>query len=103
MAASERLIGQSVALDPNRSQQIVTDFFTKTSSDLHGLGNDVEVVTALPLSGDEQNALKGQIGASNVTFNVDPSILGGVIARSGERVIDGSVRAGLNEMAGRLR
>jgi len=103
MAASERLIGQSIALDPARSQQILNDFFTKSNTNLHNLGNEVEVTTALPLNDHEKSALTQQLGAQSVNFRVDPSILGGVIARAGDTVIDGSVRAGLNDLGSRLR
>ena len=107
LAASERLIGQSLSIDQNRAHQIVTDFFTKSSSDLHNLGGNgngtVEVTTALPLNDNEKSQLTSQIGAQAVNFKVDPGILGGVIARAGDRVIDGSVRAELNELATRLR
>jgi F-type H+-transporting ATPase subunit b len=103
LAASERLIGQSLSIDQNRAQQIVSDFFTKSTADLKNLGGTVEVTTALPLNDGEKNQLTAQIGAQAVNFKVDPGILGGVIARSGDRVIDGSVRAELNELANRLR
>ena len=103
LAASERLIGQSLTIDQGRAQQIVTDFFTKSSSDLKNLGDTVEVTTALPLNDGEKKTLTKQIGAHAVNFKVDPTILGGVIARSGDRVIDGSVRAELNDLAARLR
>lgn len=101
IAAAERLIGQS--LDPSKAQQTVSDFFSRSGTDLHGLGDTVEITTALPLSPAEQSNVASQTGAANITYHVDPSIMGGVIARSGDRVIDGSVRAGLNELAARLR
>jgi len=103
LAASERLIGQSLSIDQGRAQQIVSDFFTKSTADLKNLGGTVEVTTALPLNDGEKSQLTAQIGAQAVNFKVDPGILGGVIARSGDRVIDGSVRAELNELANRLR
>jgi F0F1-type ATP synthase delta subunit len=46
--------------------------------------------------------VKKEIGNSNVTFRVDPAILGGLIIRSDERVVDGSVRRDLNTLATRL-
>jgi len=101
IAASERLIGQS--LDANRSQQIISEFFTRTSADLKGLGDTVDVTTALPLTDAEKGTIASQIGAHNITYRVDPSILGGVIVRSGDRVVDGSIRAGMTAMASRLR
>lgn len=102
LAASERLIGQT--LDQQKSTQIVNEFFSKSTTDLRQLSGDtVEVTTALPLSDAERGNLTQSIGAKSVNFKVDPSILGGVIARAGDRVIDGSVRAELNQLSARLR
>jgi F0F1-type ATP synthase delta subunit len=60
------------------------------------------VVSAMPLSDDEQARAKKEIGADDVTFVVNPAILGGLIIRSGDRVVDGSVRSGLSDLASRL-
>jgi len=101
LAAAERVIGQS--LDSQKASAIISDFFTKAPADVRNLGNDVQVTTALPLSDDETKQLQKQIGAKNVTFHVDPSILGGVILRSGDRVVDGSVRSSLQGLAAQMR
>lgn len=102
LAASERLIGQT--LDQKKSTKIVNDFFSKSSADLKQLaGDDVEVTTALPLTDAEKDNLAKTIGGKSLNFKVDPGILGGVIARAGDRVIDGSVRAELNQLSARLR
>jgi len=45
--------------------------------------------------------VKSEIGAE-ASFSVDPSILGGLIVRSGDRVVDGSVRSNLNDLATRM-
>ena len=58
MAAAERLIGQS--LDQSKSQQLISDFFSKSSADLKGLGDTVEVTTALPLTDAEKANLAKQ-------------------------------------------
>lgn len=100
VAVARRLIGES--LDQKRQSAIVSDFFTKVPAEAKKLGGDVEIVSAMPLSDDEQAKAKKEIGASNVTFTVDPSILGGLIVRSGDRVVDGSIRSSLNDLAGRL-
>lgn len=100
MAAAQHLIGSN--LDEKRQQQLVTDFFAKAPENARNLGGTVDVVSALPLSAAEQQKIKEQTGAQEINFRVDPSILGGVILRSGDRVVDGSVRAGLREMAARL-
>jgi F-type H+-transporting ATPase subunit b len=99
IAAAQRLIGES--LDEKRQRALVDDFFSKVP-DGAKMSGQVEVVSAMPLTDSEQSKVKKQIGASDVTFTVDPSILGGLIIRSADRVVDGSVRSSLNELAGRL-
>lgn len=101
VAVAQRLIGES--LDQKRQQALIDDFFSKVPAGAKSLGGHLEVVSAMPLDDKEQAKVKKEIGADDVTFSVDPSILGGLIIRSGDRVVDGSVRSGLNEMADRLR
>lgn len=49
-------------------------------------------------------ALAGRVGSRvTVTVDVDASILGGVVARVGDLVLDGSVRTQLASLAGSLR
>lgn len=100
IAAANRLIGESV--DEKKQQQIVTDFFAKAPNDVKNMGGNVEVVSALPLTDAEKNDIKSQTGADNVDYKVDPSLLGGLILRSGDKVVDGSVRSSLNAMHSRL-
>jgi len=101
IAAAERVIGQSV--DSQKAQAAIGDFFSKLPADVQNLGQEVEVVTALPLNDAEKKKIQQQTGAQNVNFRVDPSILGGVILRAGDRVIDGSARSGLNGLAQQMR
>jgi F-type H+-transporting ATPase subunit b len=101
MAVAQRLIGE--ALDAKRQQVLIDDFFAKVPEGAKSLGGSVEVISAMPLSAKEQTKVKKEIGADNVTFRVDPDILGGLVIRSEDRVVDGSVRSGLTEMAGLLR
>ncbi len=100
IAVAERLIGES--LDSKRQQALINDFFSKVPADARALGGDVEVISAMPLEEKEQAAVRKEVGAKNVTFSVDPSILGGLIVRSSDRVVDGSVRSGLTDLASRL-
>jgi len=63
----------------------------------------VEVVTALPLADDQRQALVAKLRVqygSNLAFDyrVDPTILGGMIVRVGDRLIDGSVASKLAAM-----
>jgi len=101
VAMSQRLIGAS--LDEQRQQALVSDFFAKVPADARSLTGKVEVISAMPLSAQEQASVKQQVGASDVTFSVDPSILGGLVLRSEDHVVDGSVRSNLTELAGRLQ
>ena len=62
-----------------------------------------EVVTAVTLNAQEQEKveelLEGIVGMKvRLSSFVEPRILGGLIARVGDRVIDGSVRTKLEEM-----
>lgn len=100
-AMSQRIIGET--LDEKRQSALVSNFFAQVPAEAKALGGNVEVISAMPLSDAEQNSVKGQISADNVTFSVDPSILGGLILRTESRVVDGSVRSNLSELAGTLR
>ncbi len=70
---------------------------------------DVEIISAYPLDDaqDQQTlvrALERRFRrAVNITFHVDPDLIGGAVVRVGDVVIDGSVRAGLAQMATELR
>ncbi len=101
VAMSQRLIGAS--LDEQRQQALVSDFFAKVPANARSLSGHVEVVSAMPLSDDEKARVTKEIGAKDVTFSIDPSILGGLVLRTEDHVVDGSVRSNLTELAGRLR
>jgi F-type H+-transporting ATPase subunit delta len=62
-----------------------------------------EVTTAVPLSDAHRTALAAALGKAvdrevTVTERVDPSIIGGVIARVGSVVFDGSVTRQIERM-----
>lgn len=62
-----------------------------------------EVRSAIPLDDDQQRRLAAALSARtgqtvSVKVNVDPSILGGIIATIGDTVIDGSVRRRLEQL-----
>jgi F-type H+-transporting ATPase subunit b len=102
VAVAQRLIGES--LDGKRQQALISDFFAKVPEQARQMsGQRVEVVSAMPLSPEEQQRVKSETGAADMTFSVDPDILGGLILRTQDRVVDGSVRSNLSELAGRLR
>jgi F0F1-type ATP synthase delta subunit len=47
--------------------------------------------------------VKKVTGASTIDNKVEPAILGGLILRAGDKVVDGSVRGDLSSLAGQLR
>lgn len=100
IAAAQKLVGE--ALDEKRQHALIDEFFSGVKSGkvvlLEGAdfkGESAEVTSALPLSAGEQDSVKKDVlsraGAQAVTFRVDPSILGGLVIRVGDKVLDGSV------------
>ncbi len=109
MAAAQRLIGE--ALDEKRQHQLINEFFSGVQAgkvvvleDATGLtGASAEITSALPLTADEQESVKKDVlsklgSQTTVAFRVDPSILGGIIVRVGDKVLDGSVSGQLETM-----
>ena len=69
---------------------------------------NVEVISAYPIEADQKQiltqALEKHFGrAVNVTIQLDQDLIGGAIVHIGDVVIDGSLRAGLTQMANELR
>lgn len=67
-----------------------------------------EVVSAVPLAEGDVERIKGALAAmagADVTLKVkeDPSLIGGVVARIGDLVLDGSVRTQLETLKDSLR
>jgi F-type H+-transporting ATPase subunit delta len=63
----------------------------------------VEVVTAVPLADDQRQTLETRLRAQYGTaliyeYRIDPAILGGMIVRVGDQLIDGSVATRLAAM-----
>ena len=64
-------------------------------------GAKAEVTSALPLALDEQVAIRADLatrGTLDVDFKVDPRILGGLVVRVGDRVVDASVSGQLESL-----
>lgn len=112
MAATHRLVGET--LDEKRQRALLDEFFTGTKAgkivvldDVSLKGESAEVTSALPLSPDEQTRIKttlfSKVSAQAVSFRVDPAILGGLVIRVGDRILDGSVAAQLEELRQSLK
>jgi F-type H+-transporting ATPase subunit b len=100
VAVAGRILGEN--LDAKKQKSLVDSFISDLPADAKGLGGSVDVTSAMPLSDAEQKKVQKAIGADAATFSVDPAILGGLIVRSADRVVDGSVRANLSKLSQNL-
>jgi F-type H+-transporting ATPase subunit b len=113
MAAAQKLVGD--ALDENRQRGLIAEFFSGVRSgrvsmleDAEVSGTSAVVTSALPLTDAEQASVRSGILAhldegGAVEFKVDPSILGGLVVRVGDKVLDGSVSGKMSAMSEQLR
>ena len=112
LAATQKLIGE--VLDEKRQHALLNEFFTGVKSgqvvvldDATFKGEAAEVTSALPLTDQEQDSVKkdvlAKVGAQAVTFRVDPSILGGLVIKVGDKVMDGSVAGKLEGLRQNLK
>lgn len=112
IAAAQKLVGE--ALDERRQHALIDEFFSGIKAgkvvvlgDHELKGQSAEVTSALPLSQDEERCVKedllGQVGAQAVSFRVDPAILGGLIIKVGDKVVDASVSGKLEDLKQTLR
>lgn len=90
IAATNKLVQES--LDAERQRALIGDFLAQPPAEVSRLEGDRAVVTsALPLTPAEQAQVEGMLQVDEVEFRVDPSILGGLIVRVGDQVVDDSV------------
>ncbi len=66
------------------------------------------LTTAIPLSQAKQKSVRQELAAKagaslELAFNVDPSILGGIVLKVGDRILDSSLRAQLEILRGTLK
>ena len=113
IAAAQKLIGES--LDEKRQRHLVEEFFSGIKDGrvlvLEGealQGASAEVTSALPLTEAEQATVSKQLAkplgaGASLSFRVDPAILGGLVIRVGDKVIDGSVAGKLEGLRQSLR
>ena len=110
IAGAQKLIGDSLSNDEKWQRSLLDEFFSGVKGGkvvvLEGemiSGADAEIVTALPLNEDEQEHVKSDIlqnldQQAKISFKVDPTILGGMIIRVGDRIIDGSIASQLSSL-----
>jgi len=111
IAAAQRIIGET--LDEQRQQDLVESFFSGTraghvemlaeETDFGPAGAPVTITSALPLTKEQQTTIQRDLTArlgeeSTLTFQVDPQILGGLVVRVSNQVMDGSVAGQLEQL-----
>jgi len=113
IAAANQIVGE--VLDEQRQMQLVAEFFSgvkagqvKVADEMGALtGGEAVVTSALPLSETDRATyrayLQAQLGAeANIEFKTDPAILGGVVLRVGDVVVDDSVMSKMGRLQQRL-
>lgn len=112
IAATQKLIDE--ALDEKRQHALLDEFFSGVKSGkvvvldtVDFKGESAEITSALPLTDNEQSVVKkdvlAKVGAQAVTFRVDPSIMGGLIIKVGDKVMDSSVAGKLEGLRQNLK
>jgi F-type H+-transporting ATPase subunit b len=106
IAAANKLVGET--LDEKKQRALIDEFFSGVKGGkvvvAEGLTGDLAIVTsALPLTSDEQNSVKKSVSVKEVSFKVDPSILGGLVIKVGDKVLDGSVAGKLEGLRQTLK
>jgi F-type H+-transporting ATPase subunit b len=113
VSAAQKVVGES--LDERRQHGLIQEFFSGVKGGRFALlegeamaGAAAEVTSALPLTADEQETVRKDIvsrlgGSAAVVFRVDPNILGGVVVRVGDKVVDASVAGRLEGLRASMR
>jgi F-type H+-transporting ATPase subunit b len=106
IAAANKLVGET--LDEKKQRALIDEFFSGVKGGkvvvADGLTGDLaEVTSALPLTSDEQQSVKKSVSVKEVSFKVDPSILGGLVIKVGDKVLDGSVAGKLEGLRQTLK
>ena len=111
IAAAQKIVGE--ALDEQRQQALVESFFSgiragrvevlAEGAEVGPAGSPVVVTSALPLTEEQQAIVQRDLAArmgseSEIAFRVDPHILGGLVLRVGDRLVDGSVTGQLERL-----
>jgi len=112
IAATQKLVGD--ALDEKRQRVLIEEFFSGVKAgkivmmeDTKLAGASAEITSALPLTKDEKDIIEKDVlaktGAQAVAFRVDPAILGGLVVKVGDKILDGSVSGKLEGLRTSLR
>ena len=86
----------------------VFDYFVELVKEEKKIGK-ADVTTAIPLSDEQKTAIEEKLLATTkyesfeMNYEVDESLIGGMILRIGDRVIDSSIQTKLNNLSRELR
>src|SRR5262245_54142053 len=101
-----RLLTLVVENDDINEMAHIVDAFEQRVMDFHHVVR-AELTSAVPLPPDRVQAIEASLAAASgakvvITPSVDPTLLGGVVAKLGSRVYDGSVARHLARIRARL-
>jgi len=101
-----RLLTLVVENDDMNEMDAIVAAFEQRVLDLHKVVR-AEITSAVPLPADKVQAIEASLATASgarvvITPRVDPAILGGIVAKVGSRVYDGSVARHLARIRARL-
>lgn len=108
IAATQKLVGET--LDEKRQHVLLQEFFSGVKAgkvvvleDKAIKGESAMVTSALPLTDAEKSSVQQDVlsklgKGAEVTYSIDPSILGGLVIRVGDKLVDGSVAGQLESL-----
>jgi F-type H+-transporting ATPase subunit b len=108
ISVAQKLIGD--ALDERRQHALIDEFFSgirdgkvQVLEKASISGASAEVTSALPLSVEEKEVVKrdvlSKVGSqATISFRVDPTILGGLVVKVGDKLLDASVAGQLETL-----
>jgi F-type H+-transporting ATPase subunit b len=109
IAAAHKVIGET--LDEQRQRALVESFFSGVRDgrvevlpeEMERAEGPVTITSALPLTEKEESAVRQELTSRlgedlALSFRVDPQILGGLVVRVGDRVMDGSAAGQLERL-----
>ena len=98
MAATQKLLGE--ALDDKRQHVLINEFFSGIKDGkvvVEIADGDAVITSALPLT-DTEKATLSQTLKGELEYKVDPAILGGLVIKVGDKVLDSSIAGKLESM-----
>ena len=113
ISATQKLVGAELT-DKERQHALIQEFFSGVRSGniavLEGgslSGASAEITSAVPLTDAEKDTIRQDVlsktGSQTVTFRVNPAIMGGLVIKVGDKVVDGSVSGQLETLRQTLR